>query len=175
MLPSQEQSVNLRKTVCSDGLSQGLSAPVTAVLWSHRGNWWSGPTGLLPPGDFARAWLLLRLASKGTAEAGKRLSSLSEAKDGRTQTRFLLVTDAVHLTKRKRSPVGEENAVKRGCQAPCQAAPTIRLPVRQHRVSCSHGLGAGDLRVTDGATRNLTPLQAPELTQPSRPSREDEP
>lgn len=104
MLPSQEQSVNLRKTVRSDGLSQGLSAPVTAVLWSHRGNWWSGPTGLLPPGDFARAWLLLRLASKGTAEAGKRLSSLSEAKDGRTQTRFLLVTDAVHLTNRKRSP-----------------------------------------------------------------------
>lgn len=50
--------------------------------------------------------LLPCLASKGAAKAGKRLSSLSKAKDERTKTHFLLVINVVRLANRKKkSPV----------------------------------------------------------------------
>lgn len=62
------------------------------------------------PEDLVLVWLLLRLASKGAAKARRRLSSLSEATGGRTRTHFPLVTSAVHLTDRTRSPAREERS-----------------------------------------------------------------
>lgn len=57
------------------------------------------------PGDSVLVLLLLCLASRGAEKAGRRLSSLSKARDGRIQTRFLLVINVVRLTDRRKSPV----------------------------------------------------------------------
>ncbi|KAB1266768.1 hypothetical protein Cadr_000017748 [Camelus dromedarius] len=68
------KGLNMRKKYF-DRFSWDLCALATRA-------WFPGTNGLRPPEGLVPVWLLPRLASKGAAEAGKRLSSLSVAKDG---------------------------------------------------------------------------------------------
>lgn len=80
------------------------------------------------PEDLVPVWLLLRLASTGAAKARRRLSSLSEARGGRTETHFPLATSAVHPTDRLRNPAREGSEVKRG--VPAAPQPFVGVQVR---------------------------------------------
>jgi hypothetical protein len=68
--------------------------------------------GLHLPADSVQVLLLLHLSSKEGAKAEKTPFSLSEARDVKTKTHFLLVIDVVHLISRMRSPVRERSHVR---------------------------------------------------------------